>query len=159
MKIKHPSDRFALPVMQCDEGCGDCCGPVLCHDWEYQRVEAHIKKHNITPINQGLTCPLYQGGKCTVYESRPYVCRTYGHFASVNMTCPKGYNVNVSKSEQRRMDRLYFADTDAPFAVNHRWLHELLGPNWDEDLLRDYKEYIANADSALSASVAQQTVP
>ncbi len=105
-----------LPVMQCDERCGECCGIVpVTHD-EYGAVRRYIRKNGITPIDQGVTCPLYHGGKCTVYEVRPMVCRLFGHVPS--LTCPKGYNTNIKPEAEERIRSKYGKPT--------RLLHDLL---------------------------------
>lgn len=89
-----------LPSMQCDDGCGECCGVNFVRREEFRRVEGLVKARGIKPVRQGLRCPLYQGGKCTIYESRPLVCRLYGHVELMN--CPRGYNVNISKEDERK---------------------------------------------------------
>lgn len=83
-----------LPPMKCDEGCGACCGPVPCSKTEYNAVVALARKKGLTPIAQGMSCPFYQGGKCSVYEARPTMCRVFGHVPE--MTCCNGHNVNVN---------------------------------------------------------------
>lgn len=95
-----------LPVMQCDPGCGKCCGPVLCSEDEYAAVARHVRERGITPKRQGPdVCPFYQNGSCAVYEVRPVPCQLFGHIPS--MTCCKGYNVNVSKKQERRIMARY----------------------------------------------------
>jgi Fe-S-cluster containining protein len=110
--------RFNLPVMQCDDGCGECCGTVLCKPHEYEAVRAYAAEHKIKPIAQGITCPWYQGGKCAVYPVRPWICRVFGHFAE--LVCPRGYNTNVPPLVQKRMNKEYSPSKDAKF------LHEIL---------------------------------
>lgn len=89
-----------LPVMKCDEGCGDCCGPVPVTHSEYDRVIEYAQKHSITPMKQGITCPFYQEGKCKVYEVRPLICVVFGH--SERLVCSKGYNKNIPERKIRR---------------------------------------------------------
>src|SRR5271157_424213 len=93
-----------LPSMQCDDGCGACCGLVPATETEFRRVERYIKEHNITPVeyNDG-TCPLYQNGKCTVYPVRPLICQLFGHSEDPMMQCIHGYNVNIPEREVQRM--------------------------------------------------------
>lgn len=85
--------RLKLPVMKCDDGCGDCCGVVPVTEEEYDRIKAYIEEKGIKPMRQGITCPLYIGGKCSIYPVRPFICEAFGH--SKRMVCPRGYNVNV----------------------------------------------------------------
>lgn len=112
-----------LPVMQCDDGCGECCGVVPCTTQEYDRVVRYAEEHGIHPVAQGLTCPFYQGGKCAVYPVRPHVCQIFGHFDDPHLTCPHGYNTNVTPRRQREIEAKYLPQ------VRHgktRLLHECL---------------------------------
>jgi len=92
--------------MQCDEGCGECCGIIPTTETEYKRVERYIKEHNIQPVeNQDdfRVCPFYQGGKCAIYPVRPLICQVFGHADNELLTCPRGYNVNVPERQIHRM--------------------------------------------------------
>lgn len=93
---KYPS----LPVMQCDTNCGECCGPVMATEGEFTAIEQYAAKNGLSPVKQGLTCPWYQGGQCTVHEVRPALCRLFGH--SPRMNCPHGYNVNIGGTLLRK---------------------------------------------------------
>lgn len=109
-----------LPVMQCDSGCGACCGVVMCKEGEYQKIIEYAEANQITPINQGATCPWYQQGTCSVYPVRPGLCRLFGH--TERMTCKHGYNVNISSGLERVAKRAIGNAT--------RCLHEVLGSRW-----------------------------
>lgn len=89
--------------MQCDEGCGECCGIVPVTETEYARVERFIKEHKITPVEDLATCPFYQGGKCAVYPVRPLICKVFGHGEDPLLRCIKGYNTNVPTRDIERM--------------------------------------------------------
>jgi hypothetical protein len=128
--MKHRSDRITLPVMECRENCGACCGPVLCKDFEFQRVTAFAAKNGLSPVAQGITCPWYQGGKCTVYPVRPFACRMFGHVP--RMECKHGFNTNVSRQDERRLVEIY-KDDGGPL---DRMLHEALGYGWGEEIKR-----------------------
>lgn len=103
MKIDLKTLR--LPIMQCDPNCGECCGIVLCTQQEFDRVVAYAERHSIEPIRQGSTCPFYQGGKCAVYEVRPFPCKMFGHVPGMN--CPRGYNSNITKAMEDRLLEAY----------------------------------------------------
>lgn len=95
--------EIKLPVMQCDKGCGDCCGPVFCTPDEFNAAKRYALANEIEPKRQGLTCPFYQDGGCKVYKARPLICRMFGH--SPRLVCSKGYNRNISPAlEERLMD-------------------------------------------------------
>jgi hypothetical protein len=85
-----------LPPMRCDDNCGACCGPVPASHEEYAAVVALARQKGIKPQAHGLSCPFYQGGKCTVYEARPTMCRVFGHVPE--MPCIHGYNINVDSA-------------------------------------------------------------
>ena len=119
--------RFPLPTMQCDDDCGECCGVILCKPHEYDAVVKYASENGISPVRQGLGCPWYQGGKCSVYPVRPWICRTYGHFANRHMTCPRGYNVNVSPMIEKMLAKEYMRTKLT------RCLHEVL-PDWQSVL-------------------------
>ena len=99
--MKYPG----LPIMQCDNGCGACCGFAPCNEEEFQRIKTYCADNDIVPKRQGDTCPLYQNGKCQVYHVRPFVCRLFGH--SERLTCCKGYNTNLPEKRLRRIDADY----------------------------------------------------
>lgn len=107
-----------LPVMRCDVGCGDCCGPAPVTEKEYKQVVEYAQQNGITPIEQDLTCPFYQKGTCQVYPVRPLVCRIFGH--SEKMPCSRGYNTNLPERKIQKMVRHNGPTT--------RLLHEVLGP-------------------------------
>lgn len=117
-----------LPPMKCDTGCGDCCGPVLCKEHEFQAVNRLAFAKGIVPMRQGTTCPWYQDGQCQVYEARPFICRLFGH--APRLTCSRGYNVNVAPSLEKRLTRQYGKPT--------RFLHEVLD-NWQPMLLESLR--------------------
>jgi hypothetical protein len=118
-----------LPPMQCDKGCSDCCGPVLCTDKEYEAVKRFVRSRGVRPVSQGVTCPYYQDGQCQVYDARPRICRLFGH--SPRLVCSKGYNTNVSPSREREW-MVGYKPT--------RWMHEALGTPGIVDLTKALEE-------------------
>lgn len=114
--MKYPS----LPVMQCDDNCGECCGPALCTNEELDAIKSFCEKHGVTPKRQGVTCPMYQDGKCRVHPVRPFICRLFGH--SETLTCSKGYNTNISPKLEGKLFKRYERKEKAT-----RWVHELAG--------------------------------
>lgn len=113
-----------LPPMQCDDGCGECCGMVPVTETEFQRVARYVKEHGIVPVEHDGkngteaygTCPCFIDGKCAVYPVRPKICVVFGH--AEDLPCARGYNVNVP---QEQVDRLLRGN-----GTPTRLLHELI---------------------------------
>ena len=89
-----------FPRMQCDKGCGDCCGPAPATEHEYKKAIHVAKAKKLVLKHQGLTCPFYQEGTCAIYDARPLACRLYGHLK--DMQCSRGYNTNISDDAGRK---------------------------------------------------------
>lgn len=101
-------DRL-VPKMKCREGCGDCCGVVMCAPSEAKQVRQYAKRNGIKPVKQGTKCPWFQGGECKVYDVRPYVCRIFGHFSAQHCQCFHGLNRNVTIGVENELVERYRA--------------------------------------------------
>ncbi len=128
-----------LPSMQCDEGCGECCGIVPVTETEFRRIERYAKENGIMPVEQEEwgTCPMYQDGKCSVYPVRPLICRVFGH--AEDLPCPRGYNTNVPQEE---VNRMILAN-----GQSSRIIHEML-PGFDEGLKKWQATRLLQSDDA-----------
>lgn len=93
--MKSPRHLPTLPPMRCDDGCGRCCGPVPVTAREWGTIRAYMREHGIKAqfTANPLSCPLYDGQRCTIHPARPFLCRAFGH--THRLECPHGYNVNV----------------------------------------------------------------
>lgn len=111
-----------FPSMQCEPGCGACCGVVPCTEEEYARIQRFAQARGIVPVKQGWQCPLFIDGGCSVYAVRPVMCRTFGH--SPKMPCPRGHNVDVPEETIHKAIRRRGAATHV--------LHELVGMTAEE---------------------------
>lgn len=109
-----------LPQMRCDDGCGECCGIVGCSSHEFVQVSRVVKARGIKPVRQGSTCPLFLGGRCSVYEVRPACCRVFGH--TPELTCPRGYNVATPPEHVKA----HMATSLRGGIRSARFLHELV---------------------------------
>lgn len=63
----------------------------------------YARERGIRPIDQGLTCPWFQGGRCAVHPVRPMLCRLFGHVPQPQMQCSRGHNRNVSREDARAL--------------------------------------------------------
>lgn len=113
-------DKF-LPPMKCDKGCTECCTFAPSSGGDFESVKKYAERNGITPLRQGLRCPFYQNGACAVYPARPLICRLYGHVPG--MECPRGYNVNVTLTVERKIRIRGGADE---IVTGMRMLHELV---------------------------------
>lgn len=88
-----------FPPMRCDDGCGDCCGPVTASPREMGAIRAYIKEHAIVPKKQGITCPFYDN-RCAIYPVRPLMCRAFAHTAELQ--CSRGYGDKSLRDDRLR---------------------------------------------------------
>ncbi len=127
-----------LPEMRCDTGCGECCGLVPASPREYMTIAVYAKLHGITPKRNGVTCPFYQEGQCSVHPVRPAICRVFGH--TEKLKCPHGYNTNV---EEEIIHQYIYAAGDPDKA---QLLHHMLV---DQGIATDIQDALQTIPSAL----------
>jgi Fe-S-cluster containining protein len=123
-----------LPSMKCDDGCGACCGPVTCTPAEFDAVNAYAASHGVKPRRQGITCPFFQEGRCSVHEARPFICRFFGH--SPRLVCERGYNENISAKSERKITYAYQKELAKH---GERWLHETVFTNSEIQSILEYE--------------------
>jgi uncharacterized protein len=131
-----------LPEMECEVGCGECCGIVPVTEQEYRKVLHVAKAKGIVPKLQGATCPYYQEGTCSVYDARPFACRLFGHVEE--MTCFRGHNVNIPEEDAERM----VAGRDQPKRLLHEVLIEQGLASSLEELMAEAVKDIKDEDAA-----------
>lgn len=117
--------------MKCDKGCGECCGIAPSTKTELNRAIKYARERELAPVNNGVTCPWYQGDTCAIYPVRPLSCRLFGHTGK--LVCPKGYNVNIPDRQVHRMMR---ANGEANH-IQHEALEAFGVPFSNSDLLKD----------------------
>lgn len=66
-----------LPTIDCCGKCVASCGPIVMAGIEATQLEGHTGQR-LGVVDDTMTCPLLKGGRCTVYEVRPLICRLYG---------------------------------------------------------------------------------
>ena len=76
----------ALPKLNCQRKCQECCGPILMTRLEWKRICNHVG-HTPAP-RADLTCPMLKDGLCSVYAIRPAICHLWGLVQ--RMACPHG---------------------------------------------------------------------
>lgn len=90
----------SIPKFDCEPGCHACCGIVPFNKAECDAAVKVRPLEQWEPFGEGawvpasalvtMSCPFVSGGCCTVYETRPMVCRLFGAVDHPMMTCPKG---------------------------------------------------------------------
>jgi len=118
--------------MKCDDGCGKCCGVVPVFEHEYIAILKYVTDRKIPLKRRGLMCPLYQNGRCQVYEIRPFLCRIFGHTS--RMACPRGYNTSLPDRKVKKLMALMIKK----HGVSRRTLHNLVG---DDPLMGSGPEF------------------
>ncbi len=84
-KSKLEALYAAIPTFECKPGCSDCCGPVPFAKAEWEPVKL------VTRIaGSCLDCSYSVGGKCSIYEHRPFMCRLFGATTEPKLQCPHG---------------------------------------------------------------------
>ena len=80
-----------LPVLECQQKCGSCCGPIKVGPDEWRRLVERVgAEPSARTLMLGLRCPwVTPGGLCSVYDVRPMICRLWGAVRMV-MACPHG---------------------------------------------------------------------
>ena len=75
-----------MPALACQGLCTEACGPLGLSQLEFVQIQ------RATPLRlaEGKTtaCPLLKRGRCTVYATRPMLCRLWG--VVENMPCVWG---------------------------------------------------------------------
>jgi uncharacterized protein len=65
-----------IPALACQGRCTEACGPLGLSQLEFVQIQ------RATPLRlaEGKTtaCPLLKRGRCTVYATRPMICRLWG---------------------------------------------------------------------------------
>lgn len=78
----------------CHKGCSHCCrGDIAVSPLEIEYIKKNTKARllsediSISPENKFQACPFLQNNACSIYEFRPYVCRTHVSLAEVSRWC------------------------------------------------------------------------
>ncbi|MCH7945730.1 MAG: YkgJ family cysteine cluster protein [Armatimonadetes bacterium] len=87
-----------LPTIDCKGLCQESCGPIVqarsTTAQELLRMQDSGGERRGKQRRQPLTCPYLtaedETGRCSIYESRPGVCRLWGIVDSPLMRCPHG---------------------------------------------------------------------
>lgn len=91
-----------IPDVNCKGLCQESCGPI-----EMSKTERRLIGVTVTHDPKTLTCnQLDEGGRCSIYEDRPLVCRLWG--AVPEMSCPFGCEPTLTSEEGHALMRGMF---------------------------------------------------
>jgi len=85
--------EFISEYSPCHKGCSSCCNmDVSISDIEVEFIEVkegikREKRKSPPKNNFGAPCPFLIEGACSIYKSRPYVCRKYSTLARSEFLC------------------------------------------------------------------------
>ena len=79
--------RRRIPAFDCVPGCHDCCGPVTASSEEMFDLPPVSDAIRAVALDS-LSCPHLGESGCTVYASRPLICRVFG--TTPRLPCPRG---------------------------------------------------------------------
>lgn len=111
---------------RCAAGCSGCCRTRSALPVEALPLLDHLMRlpaaDRIPPAARGESCPfLLEGGRCSVFAARPFVCRTHG--LPILFLNPEGaWSANGCPREVPHL--VDAAETDAVFPL-HLWNAEL----------------------------------
>lgn len=107
--------------------CGGCCGPVPLAKTELTQVKTIIKLTSPSELErlksqprEPLTCILFdtEGKRCSVYSSRPLVCRQYGQVKELQ--CPNNPGLRL-KSGRKEFEKVAIGKVVGILSVNIGW--------------------------------------
>lgn len=103
---------FINKFTPCKAGCSDCCHhPVNVSELEIQYIEkaTGIKRAaealSFDPA-ENLPCPLLKNNACSIYEYRPFVCRTHVSLCQTAIWC------HSDKCHQAKLPMLRFSEVE-----------------------------------------------
>lgn len=72
----------SLPQVNCQRKCAASCGPIIWTRIEHENIRRAVSGNfRIIQDRANPACPYLQGISCSIYESRPLVCRLFGVIA------------------------------------------------------------------------------
>jgi uncharacterized protein len=85
--------EFSSTYTPCKKGCSDCCYyPITVSEVEIAFIEKTTKKKRNKAFlpaadYHGSPCPFLEQGSCSIYKSRPFVCRRHVVLTKTNTWC------------------------------------------------------------------------
>lgn len=97
-----------LPEINCKKKCGDFCGAIPVGPGEEDYISEKYGDENIPEPDDDLRCSqLTDGGRCSIHDRRPIICRLWGLIDNPKMRCPHGCKPErwvTDKEAHRLMD-------------------------------------------------------
>lgn len=90
----------SLPAFKCKGLCADTCGVIPVFKAERSIVSSAAGFDTGTMMGtETMKCPLLKDGRCSIYDSRPLICRLYGMVDHPLMRCPHGCEPVLTQTE------------------------------------------------------------
>lgn len=108
---------FANKYTACNKGCNHCCYyNVSVRELEVQYIEKTVgikRKSFLLPAADfhGTPCPFLKNGACSIYKSRPFVCRRHVSLCETPTWC------HVDKCNTQEFPLLNFSEVDISFSM------------------------------------------
>lgn len=95
LQLAHEELYEQIPSLpfKCIEGCKDCCGFVVCSDYE-RSLQPDVEE------SKAVYCAFWDNS-CTIYENRPMMCRLFG--TNKGMKC-QHFDYTPEMSEQQMVN-------------------------------------------------------
>ncbi len=109
------ADVYArIPEVRCKGLCEESCGPIAMSNEEDARLQGLGVRipsmvDGVAAIERGedYYCPALRGGRCSVYNDRPTICRLWG--STTSMPCSHGCTPQNALSQQESYELLNLA--------------------------------------------------
>jgi len=105
--------ELVAPFTACKQGCNHCCNyDVSVSGLEVSYIEKTQKVKSVPGVikQAGVTpCPLLKNGKCTIYSSRPFVCRKRIAMTNTAKWC------ETDSSYEHKFSKIAFSEIDKSY--------------------------------------------
>jgi Fe-S-cluster containining protein len=126
--LRNQIDEVCRPLelqhkgqMQCRKGCDSCCENIQVFPLELDAIKQFIKDNNATlPKERRFnryrkSCNFLVNSACTIYETRPIICRTQGFPLLYQNIAGDGYELSVCHLNFKGQNPDNFNDSNALF--------------------------------------------
>lgn len=127
--------------LQCKAGCDSCCENISVFPLEFEAIKLELgdslKSHSLNrPFNRfRKSCVFLVDSKCSIYNSRPFICRTQGLPLLYQSNDGSGYELSVCHLNFKGVDVNIFNSENALFM-----------PEFNSKLFLNNQEYLGEGN-------------